>query len=149
MNGLLKKALTVVLSTTMLTSTIPSGNVSTVVAQGYDIPETYGYVEQEIQITENNGSYTVANEGDWATLAESGEDFAGETIVLPSGDELDLNMMITLNDTGKFLWERLEIGAETEELVSALLAEYDVDEPTAKAGVERFVNKLNENGFLE
>ena len=45
MNGLLKKALTVVLSTTMLTSTIPSGNVSTVVAQGYDIPETYGYVE--------------------------------------------------------------------------------------------------------
>lgn len=74
---------------------------------------------------------------------------AGETIVLPSGDELDLNMMITLNDTGKFLWERLENGAETEELVSALLAEYDVDEPTAKAGVERFVNKLNENGFLE
>lgn len=74
---------------------------------------------------------------------------AGETIVLPSGDELDLNMMITLNDTGKFLWERLETGAETEELVSAMLAEYDVDEATAKAGVERFVGKLNENGFLE
>lgn len=73
---------------------------------------------------------------------------AGETIVLPSGDELDLNMMITLNDTGKFLWQRLETGAETEELVAALLAEYDVDEATAKAGVERFVAKLNENGFL-
>ena len=73
---------------------------------------------------------------------------AGETIVLPSGDELDLNMMITLNDTGKFLWERLEKGAEKEELVAALLAEYDVDEVTAAAGVERFVAKLNENGFL-
>lgn len=73
---------------------------------------------------------------------------AGETIVLPSGDELDLNMMITLNGTGKFLWERLETGAETEELVSALLAEYDVDEATARAGVEQFVAKLNANGFL-
>jgi len=73
---------------------------------------------------------------------------AGENVVLPSGDELNLNMMITLNDTGKFLWERLEVGAEVEELVSALLAEYDVDEATARAGVERFVTKLNENGFL-
>lgn len=73
---------------------------------------------------------------------------AGQVVVLPSGDELNLNMMITLNDTGKFLWERLETGAEVEELVSALLAEYDVDEATARAGVERFVSKLNENGFL-
>lgn len=73
---------------------------------------------------------------------------AGQVVVLPTGDELDLNMMITLNDTGKFLWERLETGAEVEELVSALLAEYDVDEATARAGVERFIAKLNENGLL-
>ena len=73
---------------------------------------------------------------------------AGETVVLPSGDELDLNMMITLNDTGKFLWEKLETGAEMDELVAGLLAEYDVDEATARAGAERFVAKLNENGFL-
>lgn len=73
---------------------------------------------------------------------------AGETVVLPSGDELDLNMMITLNETGKFLWQRLEVGAEVDELVADLLKEYDVDEATARAGVERFVAKLNENGFL-
>ena len=73
---------------------------------------------------------------------------AGQVVVLPTGDELDLNMMITLNDTGKFLWERLENGADKEELVAALLAEYDVDEETAKAGVDSFVEKLNANGFL-
>lgn len=73
---------------------------------------------------------------------------AGETVVLPSGDELDLNMMITLNDTGKFLWQKLEVGAEVDELVADLLKEYDVDEATARAGVERFIAKLNENGFL-
>lgn len=76
-------------------------------------------------------------------------DIAGETIVVPSGDELNLNMMITLNGTGKFLWERLEIGATMDELVQAMLAEYEVDEQTARAGAERFVNKLQERGFLE
>ena len=73
---------------------------------------------------------------------------AGETIVVPSGDELNLNMMITLNDTGKFLWQRLEAGADPEELVQGMLAEYDVDEQTARRGVERFVAKLQERGFL-
>ncbi len=74
---------------------------------------------------------------------------AGETIVLPSGDDLDLRMMITLNETGEFLWKRLEAGVEQETLVQALLNEYDVDEETARAGVERFITKLNNNGFLE
>ena len=73
---------------------------------------------------------------------------AGETIVVPTGSALNLNMMITLNSTGKFLWEKLEQGIETDELVAALLEEYDVDETTAKAHVLAFVEKLNDNGFL-
>lgn len=76
-------------------------------------------------------------------------DIAGETIVVPSGDELNLNMMITLNETAKFLWERLEAGAEEDDLVQAMLAEYDVDEQTARLGVTGFVAKLKERGFLE
>lgn len=76
-------------------------------------------------------------------------DVAGQTVVLPSGDDLDLNMMITLNETGKFLWERIADGAQAEALVEALLEEYDVDAATAQASVERFVGKLQENGFLE
>lgn len=74
---------------------------------------------------------------------------AGETVVLPVGGELDLNMMITLNDTGAFLWEQLESETDENELAAALLAEYDVDEATAKKSVAAFVKKLNENGFLE
>lgn len=73
---------------------------------------------------------------------------AGDTIVVPTGATLDLNMMITLNETGKFLWEKLEKGAEVEELVAALLAEYDVDEAKARAHVAAFVEKLNGHGFL-
>ena len=74
---------------------------------------------------------------------------AGQTVVLPGGDVLDLNMMITLNETGAFLWERLNEETSVEALVTALLGEYDVDEKTAQQAVEAFVQKLNDHGFLE
>ena len=73
---------------------------------------------------------------------------AGQTVVLPCGDALDLNMMITLNDTGKFLWHLLEQDTDEQSLVKALLAEYDVDAQTAAKSVAAFVAKLKENDFV-
>lgn len=73
---------------------------------------------------------------------------AGQTVVLPCGDGLDMNMMITLNDTGKFLWQLLEQGSDESALVAALLAEYDVDAQTAAKSVSAFVAKLKENDFV-
>lgn len=75
-------------------------------------------------------------------------DVAGQTVVLPTGDDLDLNMMITLNGTGKFLWEKLTNETSEANLVDALLAEYDVDEETAKAAVASFIAKLRNHEFL-
>lgn len=74
---------------------------------------------------------------------------AGQTVVLPTGRELDLNMMITLNETGEFLWTRLQSEADEEALASALLGEYEVDEGKAHASVAAFVQKLRDHGFLE
>ena len=74
---------------------------------------------------------------------------AGKTVVLPGGEAVDLNLMITLNETGAFLWERLNEEASEDALVNALLGEYDVDEETACKAVADFVAKLNANGFLE
>ena len=73
---------------------------------------------------------------------------AGQTVVLPTGSDLDLNMMISLNETGKFLWTLLEENRDEGELVSALLAEYDVDAKTAESAVKSFIAKLNEHEFL-
>ncbi|MBE6976796.1 MAG: PqqD family protein [Ruminococcaceae bacterium] len=73
---------------------------------------------------------------------------AGQTVVLPTGGDLDLSMMITLNETAKFLWEALQNEIDEAALVAALLAEYDVDDATAKACVADFVAKLKENDFL-
>lgn len=74
---------------------------------------------------------------------------AGETVVLPTNGVTDNDMMITLNGTGRFLWERLATGAEKEELVRALLAEYEVTEEKATEGVDAFVSRLRELDFLE
>ncbi len=73
---------------------------------------------------------------------------AGQTVVLPTGGDLDLNMMITLNGTGTFLWEQLQSETTEAELTAALLKEYDVDEETARKSVDVFVKKLRDNGFL-
>lgn len=73
---------------------------------------------------------------------------AGQTVVLPTGGDLDLNMMITLNDTGAFLWEKLQNDCDEAGLVAALLKEYDVDEETARSCVADFVKKLSAHEFL-
>ena len=73
---------------------------------------------------------------------------SGQTVVLPTGGDLDLSMMIKLNDTGRFIWERLEKGTEVEELVADMLKEYNVSEEKAKEYVEQFIQKVKENGFL-
>lgn len=73
---------------------------------------------------------------------------AGKTVALPTDGDIDLNTMITLNETGAFLWERLTTETDEDALVAALLAEYDVDEDTARGSVQRFVGKLQANGFL-
>lgn len=75
---------------------------------------------------------------------------ADATIVVPSGKTaIDFNGMITLNDTGAFLWKQMENETTPEQVLEAMLREYDVDEATAKAGVAKFMGKLKDAGLLE
>ncbi len=47
--------------------------------------------------------------------------------------------IIRLNPAGAFLWKRLGDGASEDELVAALLGEYDVDEAAARADTAKFL----------
>ena len=73
---------------------------------------------------------------------------AGEHVVLPVGPELEQNIMITLNGTGAFLWERLQAETDEDALVAALLGAYDVQEQLARQCVKDFIKKLEDHGFL-
>ena len=75
-------------------------------------------------------------------------EIGGDIMVIPSGEELDLNMMITLNEEGKFLWERLQEGTTEEDMLKDVLAAYEVAEEDARAYIKGFVEKLNGYGFL-
>ena len=75
---------------------------------------------------------------------------ADATIVVPTGAaSIDFNGMITLNETGAFLWHLVEKETTEQEILDAMLKEYDVDESTASAGIARFVAKLEHEGLLE
>lgn len=74
----------------------------------------------------------------------------GSSIVVAVGKEsTDFNGMITLNDSGEFLWNLLSEGATEQELVVSLMKEYNIDEQTAAADVQEFVKKVKGAGFLE
>lgn len=74
---------------------------------------------------------------------------AGTWVVMPLGDAtLDFNGMMTLNDTGAFLWKALEQGSDKNALVTALTAEYAVDAEQAATDVEEFIARLAEAGCL-
>lgn len=58
------------------------------------------------------------------------------------------NVMITLNETGGLLWEKLSEGADKKSLVDAILEVYDIDEVTASADVDRFIEKVSAEGLI-
>ena len=59
------------------------------------------------------------------------------------------NVMITLNETGALLWKKLSEGAENDDLVNAILDEYDIDRETAQKDVTRFLDKIQSEGLLD
>lgn len=75
---------------------------------------------------------------------------AGEYILFPVGRKsLEKNMTVVFNETGAFLWNKLAQEANREELISALLTEYDVKKETAENDVDAFIRKCTENALLE
>ncbi len=71
-------------------------------------------------------------------------------IVVPVGDAVvDFSGMVNLNESGAFLFEKLQKGADEDDLVEALLGEYDVTEEIARADVKRFISKVKEADILE
>ena len=75
---------------------------------------------------------------------------ADSYVVVPVGKlTLDFNGIITLNETGAFLFELLQKGADREALIDRLLAAYDVTPARAAADVDVFLEKVKASDVLE
>ncbi len=68
---------------------------------------------------------------------------AGEHMLIPVGETvLQYNGIFMLTETGKFLWENIEKGADSDHLKALLAKEYEIDYATADTDVNEFLEML-------
>jgi hypothetical protein len=59
------------------------------------------------------------------------------------------NQIMSLNETGVFLWNLMEKQVSKQELIDALCKEYEVTPDVASSDVEAFLIQLREKGLIE
>ncbi len=76
-------------------------------------------------------------------------EIAGDVILVPVGRTvLESNGLFVLNELGAFLWDRLPQAEHEQELLQQVLAEYEVDEVTARADIAEFLAQLHKLDIL-
>ena len=74
---------------------------------------------------------------------------ADEYLLIPVGQAaLRIKGMIGLSESGYRIYQALQRGAGVEEAVAQIMAEYEVDEDTARTDTACFLEKLRELGIL-
>lgn len=70
-----------------------------------------------------------------------------ETVLVPTGKAAEsLSGIITVNSVGAFIIERIDL--PEDELVAAIVAEYDVTAETARADMSDFIEEMKKNGVV-
>lgn len=73
-----------------------------------------------------------------------------EFIVMPTGDNIaKFEGAVVLNEVSAFIFKQLENPVSRDDLLTAMLNEYDVDEATAAADLDALLEKFAEMGVLE
>lgn len=75
---------------------------------------------------------------------------AGDAFLVPVGKEVyDSNGLFFLNEVGEFIWDHLENANGSEDILKALLEEYNVEESVARQDVEAFMEKLRDMDIID
>lgn len=68
---------------------------------------------------------------------------AGDAFLVPLGKEVyDSNGLFFLSEVGEFIWDRLEQAGSKDDILNAILQEYDVEESVARQDLDSFFEKL-------
>lgn len=59
------------------------------------------------------------------------------------------NRIMSLNETGAYLWGLLEKGSDKQALIDNLISEYEVDLTTAEKDVDVFLDQLRDKDLIE
>ena len=75
---------------------------------------------------------------------------AGNNVVVPIGQAtIDFNGMISLNDTGAFIFEQMLNEITRDELVQAVINEDGIDGELAQKDVDAFIEKIKGEDLFE
>lgn len=74
---------------------------------------------------------------------------ADSFVVMQIGGEVDFNGMITLNETGAFIWNSIANGLDENQIATKLTEEYDTDFENALSDVKTFISKMKEVNVIE
>lgn len=75
---------------------------------------------------------------------------AGEIVLVPTGQTAeDFNGMLTLTESGEFIWEHIEETRSFNHLVELILEEYDIDKETAAQDTSAFLMQLLQAGMIQ
>ncbi len=74
---------------------------------------------------------------------------SGSEHILVSAEENGFSGLVRSNETAAFIIEQLKESTDRQQLVDALLNEYDVDAPRAEKAVDAVLLKLRSIGALD
>ena len=74
---------------------------------------------------------------------------AGINVIISASAASSFEGMLTLNDTGVFMWNLLIDGSDKNAIVEALINEYDIDTSTAEKDTDAFIKKLSSLDIFE
>lgn len=75
---------------------------------------------------------------------------ADSYVVVPVNSmTINFNGIINLNETGAFLFEILQKGADKQTLLKKLMSEYEVSADNAESDIDKFIQKLKDEDILE
>lgn len=73
-----------------------------------------------------------------------------QTVIVPTGQMVfDFNCLITLNTSGRWIWDHLDESQSAETLTREIAIEFDVDEAAAGKDIEEFLSELLRLGLIE
>lgn len=75
---------------------------------------------------------------------------ADKTVAIAvDSSENSFNGMLTLNDSGAFIFKHLKEDTDMETLIKDFLAEYEATREQAEGTITSFIEKLREAGLIE
>ena len=70
-------------------------------------------------------------------------EIAGDTILVPVGTAVyDSNGLFVLNELASFIWDLLPEAESEEDILNAVLSEYEVEKEVAEKDIAEFLSKL-------